>query len=190
MNLILLKAFCFLLLLGLMNCSLKKENQFEVQLDIGLENVILGYMRENNVDTKNKVIVTEWKVTPNDRTDIYISNMATDLYSQAKYAPSYYASLENGSVIFIYTNVENLMVRETKLITTEIQDLLLMRKISLKTDSGYQYFAPTWLYTYCAGNSSVVKKLNPLDYDFIPCDYIIRQDSVVTDSVYVMKKKL
>lgn len=67
----------------------------------------------NNIDRKNKVVTTEWIVNPHDKTEIFISNTHTDLYKKTNYTPSYYSVLKDGTVVFVYTNVESLIVRET-----------------------------------------------------------------------------
>jgi len=181
-------AFC-LLTFTLTCCFIKKGSTFEVKLDNELQEILVDYLKENNIDSNRKVIITEWVVNPNDKIDVYISNINTDLYRKKKYTPSYYATLRNGAVVFIYTNVESLIDRDIQPILIEIEDLLKEKAVTLKSDSGFQYSAPTWLYTSCSGGiNKVTKKLNPLEYNFIPCGYALRQDTLKADSIYILRK--
>lgn len=172
----------------IVSCETPNKNEFEVELSEELEDVITNYALENNIDENSKVLTSEWVVHPNDKLEIYISNMATDLYKKKNYTPTYYCLLKSGSIVFIYSNLEGLIDRETASIHRELNQILLTNGVHLEPDRGYDYSAPTWKYSSCPGKpSTLLKKIDPMEYSFIPCGYVLRQHPIRTDSLYIMK---
>ena len=176
-----------LLSFALLSCS-ERDNNFRVDLDGNLRKVIEAYVEEKGIAKNKKVIVTDWNVTVEGRIDILISNLNTDLYRDNTNAPTYYSELPNGIVVFIYTNVENALSRNSTEIVAEIDQVLLRNNIVLEPYKQLQYSAPTWRVTKCPDNGyRLTTELDPFEYQFVPCNYILRQDSVKSDSLYVIK---
>jgi hypothetical protein len=181
--------FSLSLSIALTCCVEPQDKEFEVRLSRELEEVITSYMRENDIGRNNKIITTEWIVSPYDKTEVYISNMNTDLYKKNAHTPTYYCVIENGPIIFVYSNIEGLITRETASILEELDNTLEKEGIRLAPDRGYDYSAPTWKYTLCAGEpGSISKSIDPMEYSVIPCGYSLRQDTSRTDSLYVIKE--
>jgi hypothetical protein len=184
----LFRFFGVMLTCLIISCA-QKEKKYEVEVDRDIEKIILSYIKGNNLDLKSKVVATSWVVTPNDRTDVYISNINSNSYKNIKYSPSYYSVLDTGVVVFVFTNIENLIDKKSNAIVTEIDNLLISQNIVLKPDSGNFYYAPTWLYSSCGEQHTLIKKLPPFEYNFVPCGYVLLQDTVKKDSLYIMRRQ-
>lgn len=169
-------------------CSNSTSNKFEVELNDSVKQVILAYIKENNIDSKAKVITTDWIVS-DYRTDVYISNIQSKLYQKTVYTPTYYSIIDGDVVVFIYTGIEAIMIKNTDEILYEIDDVLIKLQVELSPDSGDFYYARSWQYSTCNEESILIKKLPPFEYNFIPCGYKLLQDSIFKDSLYVVKRK-
>ena len=166
----------------------EKKSRFFVALDQSTNEVILSYVKDNNIDLKSKVITTYWVV--NDyRTDVYVSNSYAQLYKKPENAPTYYSIINENIVVFLYVGIERIISRDTHEITKEIDELLRKREVRLSPDSGYFYHAPKWLYTTFGEKNRLVKKLPPYEYNFIPYDYAVLQDTTKKDSLYILNRK-
>lgn len=164
------------------------ENEYLVDIDQETSKVILSYIKENNIDTQTKVIVTRWVITPFERSDIYISNTYSANYKELESAPSYYCILKNGTVVFIYTNLERLIDRGSNKVVDEINQVLRRHEVKLEPDSAHFYYAPTWLYSVCGNTKAIQKKIPALEYTTIPCDYVLLQDTVTKNTLQLIKR--
>src|SRR6186713_1549978 len=99
-------------MLFIANCSEVKKNH-NVNIDKQVSDLIFSYVKENNINIKTKIIITHWVTTPYERSDIYISNTIFAEYKDLKFAPSYYSILQDGTVVFIYSNLERLIDRNS-----------------------------------------------------------------------------
>lgn len=186
-KLILPYLFACVISLAIIGCN--GNRNYQTGIDNELQKIILTYIAENDIDVKSKIVVTQWVVTPNDRTDIYISNANSQIYKDIRFAPSYYSIIEDEVVVFIYSNIEPLIIRESADIVDEVDAVLASLAIDLPPDTGNFYHAPTWWYSSCLDNGQVIKKIHPLEYNFVPCGYAILQDSAVADSLKLIKIK-
>jgi hypothetical protein len=161
----------------LLSSCMGGEKRYFARIDEQISKSILAYTMENNVDIKSNVIVTQWVVTPFERTDIYISSTNAANYKARKGAPTYYCTLDDGTIVFIYSNVERLIDRNVDKLIEEIDFTLEKYDVDLTSDTANFYYAPTWLYTNCSDTTILQKKIPALEYATIPCDYVLLQDS-------------
>jgi len=187
-----MKKFCFnsiicTLLLSIVSCR-QEKGRFATEFDDSTKQVIMSYVKENNIDIKSKVVTANWIVNT-DRTDIYISNLFTQMNIDGKDIPLYYSVVNDSIIVFVYSGLENLISRNKQEILIEINEVLSKQKVSLSIDSGYFYHPPTWLYTTCEGNSKIVKKAHALERFYIPCGYSLFLDEQRQDSLYIIQQE-
>jgi hypothetical protein len=167
-------------------CPYNVKERYSIELNDSIKQVISTYVEENNIDVKSKIITTEWIV--NDyRTNVYISNLYSKLYEKEGHTPTYYAIIDNKIIVLIYAGIEKAIFKKTDEILGEIDYLVQKNQIKLSLDTGYFYYAPTWLYSVCGEESKLVKKFPPFEYNFIPCGYTLLQDTVRKDSLFVIR---
>ena len=157
----------FLFLFGIVSCQRTQKDYF-VTLDDPIRDAIKSYVRENKVDINSRVITTDWVVNPY-RSDVYISNASRQFADSLNSVPSYYSLVSDSIVIFVYSGVEKGITRNTRGITTEINDLLAKRHAKLVTENEHAYYKYTWLFTICNGNGKLVREPSISDLFYIPC---------------------
>ena len=178
-------AIIVLLALMILSCE-QKTNNYLVELNDSTKSKIKSYVQDNNVDLKSKVISTQWVVN-GDRTDIYITNLDSKLYLKLEFTPTYYSVIEDDIIVFIYSGIEQSILRNNYDEVSEINVLLDQYQVNLKNDSANFYYAPTWLYSICPESSELIKKIDPMEYNFIPCNYKLLQDTIRNDSLFVFR---
>ncbi len=175
------------LVISIASCRSQKK-RFAIELNDSIKYAVLEYVRENNVDIKSKVITTRWVVNT-FRTDVYISNSFKKFGEEQTGVPAYYSILDESIVVFLYSGVEGSISRNTKAISTEVEDILNRYQIKLSSNDSSFYRPSTWLYTFCDGKSELIKKSYPFERYYIPCGYSLKQDSIRQDSLFIMKIK-
>lgn len=169
----------------LLSCQTEKTDHF-VSLNDSLKNVISNYVESNNLDIKTKVISIRYSIGE-ERTDIYITNINNEIYKERDFTPYFYSVLDNGTVVLVYTGFESIFFYDASGIENEITDLIDQYGVKLEGSTESFYYAPTWKYSQCFGSASLSKKMDPLEYDFIPCGYRLIQDTTKTDSLFLVK---
>ncbi|HEV8511883.1 MAG TPA: hypothetical protein VGQ59_01315 [Cyclobacteriaceae bacterium] len=157
----------FVLLFGIASCQRMQKNYF-VTLDDHVRDAIKSYVKENRIDVNSGVITTDWLVNPY-RTDVYISNTSRQFTDRLNSVPSYYSLVSDSIIVLIYSGVENGIIRNTRGITLEINDLLVKKHVKLFPKSKYVDHTRTWLYTLCNGNGELIREPSISDLFYIPC---------------------
>ena len=153
--------------LNIVSCQ-SKNSSYAVTLDDSVKQAVIRYVNENDIDLKSRIITTHWVANPY-RTDIYISNSFRQLNASQSHIPTYYTTISDSIIVFIYSGVERNIGRDTEKLSNELKDLLTRKNIKLKPDNGLLTHTRTWLYAMCGGSNKLIKEPSVSDLFYIPC---------------------
>ena len=177
MKSLLLKCLAILLMaLTIISCQ-RSSSTNAVSLDDLVNQAIVRYVSENNIDLKTRVITTDWVANPY-RTDVYISNSFHQLIDIPSHVPTYYSIISDSIVVFVYSGVERSIGRDTQELSKEIRDVLTDKNVKLEPDNGNIIHTRTWLYTVCEGNGELIREPAVSDLFYIPCRNVFLRDTL------------
>jgi hypothetical protein len=177
-----------LLFFALASCGQSKLiGKYEVSIrDEHLADAIRKYVTQNKIDPRKKVITIKPEIGL--KKVFTITNEFSQLYKTYS-SPTYYGTLDDDKVFFIYTNIEKTFKRTSDLLLKEIDGYLLARGIALSKDTHLTYSAPVWrLVEQCDGSYELDMNVTPFEFQNLPCGYSIVRDSVKLDSIMLIRK--
>lgn len=169
-----------LMILTIISCQKSTSSTSAVSLDDSVQQAIIRYVNENDVDLKSTVIITDWVANPY-RTDVYILSSSHEFMDSQSHMPTYYSIISDSIVVFVYSGVERSIGRDTQVLSKEIRDLLTEKNVTLEPDNGNIIHTRTWLYTVCDGNGELIREPAVSDLFYIPCRNIVLRDTLRND---------
>ncbi|RAV97600.1 hypothetical protein DQQ10_27600 [Pseudochryseolinea flava] len=91
----------------------------------------------------------------------------------------------------VFLGIEKIVSRNTYQINNEIKQVLTNAQVNLKEKiiDGELTHEPTWLFSYCSGDSRLIKISSPLELFHIPCGYILQHDILKSDNSFILTKR-
>ena len=156
------------------------EYRHRVQLKDSIDGIVKDYVRENNVRI-NEVFITLKHIGFNNRR-LLLTNVNSRTYDTL-FVPSAYSVVDDSIIVLIYSGIESYYNHHNSII--EELDLTFHDLNIVLKPIGSKYDAPTWIATDCNGEIKISKKQSPFIVTELPCNYLVKRDSLKLDSLFL-----
>lgn len=162
----------------------QSNNSFQLKLNNDkIEKAISDYIIENTVDSKERVISLRVQ-NCGEKQVFSIAQFKTKLFLENQ--PDYYFIHNNETVVIVFLGGNKFL--SSSQIKEELLHVLNERGISL-SEERLDYNPPRWELITCGDQSELRKKYDPFLFNFLPCEYDVRQDSTNLGKYDLVKKE-